>query len=96
MRAGRRYTCPRCGEQSTHAVRCFRCAVLPLDEHGHPPPPLFERQMLFRSQPPSEIGNDTLGQQCAGGGLAQWETVAPATLARCDPLTTATHRGRRA
>jgi len=49
MRAGKRYTCPQCGEESPLDVTCFRCDILPVDENGNPPPPTFEHEMLARS-----------------------------------------------
>lgn len=56
-RAGKTYTCPQCGEQSIHPVTCYRCDILPVDEHGNPPPPLFERQVLFHKPPDPIVEN---------------------------------------
>lgn len=69
-RAGKTYTCPQCGEQSIHGVTCFRCDIFPHDEHGNPPPPLFERQILFRkpADPIAEREANAGGELAALGG----------------------------
>lgn len=40
-----------------HPVTCYRCDILPVDEHGNPPPPTFERQVLFH-KPPDPIAEN--------------------------------------
>lgn len=71
-RAGKSYTCPRCGEESVHPVTCHRCDILPVDEKGHTPPPLFEREVLFRkpAEPILEGQQNGLAELAALGGFA--------------------------
>lgn len=71
-RAGTSYTCPQCGERSVHPVTCHRCDIFPVDENGNPPPPLFEREVLFRkpAEPASEQDANVMGLAAAMGGFA--------------------------
>lgn len=55
MRAGRRYTCPDCGEEFAYPVSCFRCETVPVDEFGNEPPPHFSRRKVLGAELNREV-----------------------------------------